>query len=162
MIVKAFEYARDAHADHRRESEELYIEHDLAVAHIVCDLGMDIATIAASLLHDILLDHSHANEAFIHKLFGAEIATLVNGLGKLTPYTEKHDQSRDDKTLEAIRRAILTIIDGDTRVILIHLADRLQDLRKASKTTSGETGTNRPRSSRHSCAPGKSLRYMAT
>ena len=131
-VSMAYEFARDAHDGLRRESGELYIEHDLAVAHTTCNLGMDVDTITASLLHDVLLMHTSLDEAAIRKQFGIEIAGLVAALGKLTPYTDKHAQDRDDKTLEAIRRAIFTIIDGDTRVILIHLADRLQDLRKAS------------------------------
>ncbi|MGD2050353.1 MAG: bifunctional (p)ppGpp synthetase/guanosine-3',5'-bis(diphosphate) 3'-pyrophosphohydrolase [Chloroflexota bacterium] len=133
LVQRAYDFSRDAHKDRRRESGELYIEHDLAVAHITCNLGMGINTITASLLHDVLLEHTGQDELSIQRNFGPEIANLVTALDKLTPYTDKHAEDRDDKTLEAIRRAILTIIEGDTRVILIHLADRLQDLRKANE-----------------------------
>ncbi len=132
IAQKAYEFALSAHGNHRRESGELYIEHDLAVAFIICQLRLDINTITASLLHDALLEHTGLDDNSIRAQFGLEVASTVNDLGKLTPYTDKHARDRDDRTLEAIRRAILTIIDGDTRVILIHLADRLQDLRKAS------------------------------
>jgi len=132
-VRNAYQFAKEAHNDRRRQSRELYVEHDLAVAYTICGLGMDLSTIIASLLHDVLLPHTDREAATIHKQFGAEITELVTALDKLTPYTDKHDQNRDDKTLEAIRRAILTIVEGDTRVILIHLADRLQDLRKAGK-----------------------------
>lgn len=132
-LRQAYEYAEQAHKDRRRHSRELYIEHDLAVAHTICDLGMGATTIIASLLHDVLLPHTGLTIVDIRKKFEPEIAELVAALDKLTPYTDKHDQSRDDKTIEAIRRAIFSIVEGDTRVILIHLADRLQDLRKASE-----------------------------
>jgi GTP pyrophosphokinase len=132
-ITATFEYARQAHADRRRLSGELYIEHDVAVAHTLTELEVDITTLSAGLLHDVMLSQSNGVEAEIRRNFGPEVAELVIALGKLDPYTDKHDPDRDDKSIEAIRRAILTIIDGDTRVILIHLADRLQDLRKASK-----------------------------
>ncbi|MCI0394537.1 MAG: bifunctional (p)ppGpp synthetase/guanosine-3',5'-bis(diphosphate) 3'-pyrophosphohydrolase [Chloroflexi bacterium] len=130
-VRKAHEFARQAHGDRRRESHELYVEHDLAVAHIICELGMDTGSIVAGLLHDILLPHTNQNEETVRREFGPEIASLVGGLSKLTPYTEKHGADRDDRVLEAIRQALLTIIEGDARVILIHLVDSLQDLRKA-------------------------------
>jgi len=130
-VRNAYHFAKEAHNDRRRQSGELYVEHDLAVAYTICELGIDLSTIIASLLHDVLLPHTDRDAATIHKQFGAEITELITALDKLTPYTDKHDQNRDDKTLEAIRRAILTIVEGDTRVILIHLADQLQDLRKA-------------------------------
>lgn len=132
-IAKTFEYAKRIHGDRRRLSGELYIEHDIAVAHTLSKLGVGVTTLSAGLLHDVLVSQSNGTEEEIRRNFGTEVAELVVALGKLDPYTNKHDPERDDRTIEAIRRAILTIIDGDTRVILIHLADRLQDLRKASK-----------------------------
>lgn len=133
IIRLAYDFANKAHNQSKRESGELYIEHDLAVAYIVATLGMDVNTIIACLLHDSLLPHTGVDLTLIGKRFGSDVASLVNDLDKLTPYTEKHDQERDDKSLEVIRRAILTIIEGDMRVILVHLADRLQDLRKATR-----------------------------
>jgi GTP pyrophosphokinase len=133
QIKSVYQFARDAHRGNKRESLELYIEHDLAVALIICQLGMDTSTISAGILHDVLLPHTGIREEAIQKQFGPEVASLVSALGKLAPYSDTHDRYKDDKALEAIRRAILTIIEGDTRVILIHLADRLQDLRKAGE-----------------------------
>jgi GTP pyrophosphokinase len=133
QIKSVYQFARDAHRGNKRESLELYIEHDLAVALIICKLGMDTSTISAGILHDVLLPHTGIREEAIQKQFGPEVASLVSALGKLAPYSDTHDRYKDDKALEAIRRAILTIIEGDTRVILIHLADRLQDLRKAGE-----------------------------
>lgn len=133
QVRQAYDFAASAHDQQRRQSQELYIEHDLAVAMIMAQLGVDVATITAAILHDCLLPHTRREIGDLDREFGHEIAQLVASLDKLTPYTEKHDASRDDKTLEAIRRAILTIIEGDIRVILVHLADRLQDLRMAGR-----------------------------
>lgn len=133
LLTDAYEFALEAHGDTQRESRESYVDHDLSVASIVSQLGLDIETTMAALLHDVLLPHTGKTESDIADKFGPNIATLVKSLDRLTPYTNTHDMSRDDKTLEAIRRAILSIIEGDTRVLLIHLADRLQDLRKAGE-----------------------------
>lgn len=131
QLRRAFDFASAAHGQQRRLSDELYIEHDLAVAAITTELGVDINTVSAALLHDALLPHTGRVLENLTDEFGPEVAELVASLDKLTPYTEKHDASRDDKTLEAIRRAILTIIEGDIRVIIVYLADRLQDIRMA-------------------------------
>lgn len=130
-LRRALDFAASAHGQQRRQSRERYIDHDLAVAAIMAELGVDVNTIAAALLHDTLLPHTGRELDDLKREFGPEVAGLVSSLDKLTPYTEKHDASRDDKTLEAIRRAILTIIEGDIRVVLVHLADRLQDIRTA-------------------------------
>ncbi|MFN2222295.1 MAG: HD domain-containing protein [Candidatus Promineifilaceae bacterium] len=131
QLRRAFGFAATAHGQRQRQSQELYIDHDLAVAAITAELGVDISTITAALLHDTLLPHTGQELENLAGEFGSEIADLVASLDKLTPYTEKHDATRDDKTLEAIRRAILTIIEGDIRVLLVYLADRLQDIRLA-------------------------------
>jgi GTP pyrophosphokinase len=131
LVRRAYVFAQSAHAGRRRRSGEPYAEHDLAVSHIVAGLGLDAATVAAGLLHDIILPHTGQTEAVVRQEFGSEVASLVTSLGRLTPYTETHDSTRDDKVVESIRRAILNVIEGETRVILIYLADRLQDLRTA-------------------------------
>lgn len=133
QLVRAYEFAREAHGTTRRESRELFIEHDLAVAYAMCELGMDADTIAAGLLHDILLPHTGKNEEHLQKTFNQEIVSLVTALTRLEPYKSAHDHHRDSRALEIIRQAMLTIIEGDIRVILIHLADALQDLRKAGE-----------------------------
>lgn len=135
-VQHAYDFAQSAHNGRRRESGELYIDHDLAVAHIMSDLGVNPNTIIASLFHDILLPHTNKTTAVIEAEFGSVVASLVSGLMNLQAYSEadqykKHQEVEDD-TLEAIRRAILAIIEGDIRVILIRMADCLQDLRKAS------------------------------
>lgn len=133
----AYEFARTIHDGRRRESGELYIDHDLAVAQIMVTLGVDVPTIIASLLHDSLQPHTGQTPATIEKKFGAEVALLVTGIENLYTYAEetsyKQAQAHEDsrQALEGVRRAILSIIEGDIRIILIRMADSLQDLRKA-------------------------------
>lgn len=135
-IQEAYEFAVAAHGERRRESEELYTEHDILVANSMAELGVDIDTIVAALLHDMLHDHTNVTEQTIYEKFGQEIGDLVTGLHTLKAYThEAHYQhtDRDTQNLEGIRRAILSIIEGDIRIILIRLADCLQELKRAEK-----------------------------
>lgn len=154
-IQQAYDLAAQAHNGRIRDSGDSFIDHDLAVAHILCGLGVDVNAVLASLLHDSLLPHTGLTPEIIEQQFGVEVLSLIIGLSHLYAYTEQaqsranepHEESGDEngrrkkkrteidpheETLETIRRAILSIIEGDIRVILIRLADCLQDLRKAS------------------------------
>ena len=137
QIRKAYAFAKEAHADQRRASGEKYIDHDLAVAHIMLQLGVDSNTIIAGLLHDYLFPHTDKKEEDLKPWFNQEILALVVGQRNLRAFAEqeiykKHQhQDGDKQTLEAIRRAVLSIIEWDIRIILIRMADCLQDLRKA-------------------------------
>lgn len=138
QVRRAYQFACAAHDGRYRPSGELYIEHDLAVAQIMAQLVQDTNTIVASLLHDILLPHTGKSPEMIKQAFGEEVHSLVVGLNHLYTYAERENYRRyqeaedDGQTVEAIRRAVLSIIGGDIRVILIRMADCLQDLRKAS------------------------------
>ncbi len=144
LITRAYDFARETHAGEKRASGELYIEHDLGVAQVLIKLGVDPPTIAAGLLHDSLYAHTNKKENDLRQAFGDEITSLVVGVNKLYAYAEEQShKSRptngdDSPQLEAIRRAILTIIEGDIRVILIRMADCLQDLRKATRLSSDQ------------------------
>jgi RelA/SpoT family (p)ppGpp synthetase len=133
-LTKAYQFAGEAHKGKRRESRELYVEHDLAVAVALSEMGMEINTLVAGLLHDVLAPHTAVKAETVRAEFGDMVAGLLVGLEKLEPYTDQVlSQRGDDRTLERIRRAILSIVEGDARVILIRLADALQDLRKAGE-----------------------------
>lgn len=140
---RAYEFALHAHADQSRPSGELFIEHDLAIAKTLAELGLDGVSIVAGLLHDILLPHTKITLEKVQSLFGPEITNLVKGLDNLESYAG-HDKYQafkgddDSHTAEEIRKAILVIIQGDIRIILVRMADYLQDLRKA-KTLPLET-----------------------
>jgi GTP pyrophosphokinase len=97
----------------------------------------------ASLLHDVIRPHTTVTEEAITQAFGSSVSSLVKGLHTLDTYAKRASErvniaemgatTRTDRhTLEAIRKAILSIVDDDIRIILIRMADSLQDLRKAS------------------------------
>ncbi|HTV94270.1 MAG TPA: bifunctional (p)ppGpp synthetase/guanosine-3',5'-bis(diphosphate) 3'-pyrophosphohydrolase [Verrucomicrobiae bacterium] len=123
-LRRVYEVADRAHEGQRRASGESYIEHPLAVAGILAELEMDRQTIAAALLHDVVEDTSITSEQ-VSAEFGEEIATLVDGVTKLTriPY-----QSKEDAQVENLRKMFMAMA-RDIRVIIIKLADRLHNMR---------------------------------
>src|SRR5580698_10543873 len=124
IIRRAFNLAEGAHAGQRRASGESYIEHPLAVAGILAEMEMDVPTIAAAILHDVVEDTSITAEE-VAEQFGPEIANLVDGVTKLTriPY-----QSKEDAQVENLRKMFIAMAK-DIRVIIIKLADRLHNMR---------------------------------
>jgi len=130
MIWQAYSVAADAHHEQKRESGEDYIIHPLAVAKIVYDLGMDAATVAASLLHDVVED-TNIPLTRIQELFGNEVASLVNGVTTLKKYTFSDSEKRDADAIKNIFLAMIT----DARVIIIKLADRLHNIRTVQHLT---------------------------
>ena len=124
MIRRAFEFARDAHQGVRRKSGEPYILHPLAVAKIaVKEIGLGTKSAVAALLHDVVEDTDYTVED-IANLFGPKIASLVDGLTKISEVMG----SNTTKQAESFRKMILTLAD-DVRVILIKIADRLHNMR---------------------------------
>ena len=124
VLFKAYEYAKQAHANQKRASGEPYFIHPCAVADILIDLGLDAATIAAALLHDVIEDtESTADD--IRAAFGEEVLTLVGGVTKLEKIVFK---SKEDENAENFRR-IFVAMAKDVRVIIIKLADRLHNMR---------------------------------
>jgi len=124
IVDKAYQFAEVAHRDQLRNSGEDYILHPLAVAQILVELEMDEATIAASLLHDVVEDTAYTI-ADIEKEFGSEIALLVDGVTKLGRIAYK---SKMEQQVENLRKMFLAMAK-DIRVILIKLADRLHNMR---------------------------------
>ncbi|HBW22217.1 MAG: hypothetical protein A2X28_00515 [Elusimicrobia bacterium GWA2_56_46] len=120
----AWQFSRDAHTDQKRASGEVYFSHCEAVAEILVDFKMDLETIAAGLLHDVLEDTTVPRDTF-SKEFGEEIYTLVMGVTKIE--TLKFS-SRDEAQAENWRKMILATAK-DIRVIVIKLADRLHNMR---------------------------------
>lgn len=121
LIKKAFDFANSAHAGVRRKSGEPYILHPLAVATIVTrEIGLGTKAIVSSILHDVVEDTDYTLED-IENLFGAKIASIVDGLTKL-------EGEFDFKQAANFRKMLLTLSD-DVRVILIKIADRLHNMR---------------------------------
>ena len=123
VIERAWDYARDAHDGQVRESGEPYFDHPVAVAFILADMNLDPNTIAAGLLHDVIEDTGRSYEE-ISQVFGSEIATLVDGVTKLSRMDFK---SREEQQAESLRKMFVAMAK-DIRVILIKLADRLHNM----------------------------------
>ena len=123
-IISSYEFAAKAHANQVRSSGEPYITHPLAVAYILLEFGMDTDTICAALLHDVVEDTDVTLDE-IKKLFGQDVAMLVDGvtkLGKIPLFT------REEQQAENVRK-ILLAMSQDIRVIIIKLCDRLHNMR---------------------------------
>lgn len=131
-VIRAFEFANEAHKGVRRRSGEPYIIHPIAVAKIVVqEIGLGYKSIVTALLHDIVEDTEYTVED-IERLFGSKVASLVDGLTKIKSAMDtKHNSNKnDEKSMQAenFKRILLTLND-DVRVVLIKLADRLHNLR---------------------------------
>lgn len=126
LVVKAFEFANKAHDGVRRKSGEPYIVHPIAVAHIVVtEIGLGVKSVCASLLHDVVEDTDYTVED-IDSLFGAKIASMVDGLTKLKKASDL--AAHNSEQAENFRKMLFTLSD-DVRVMLIKLADRLHNMR---------------------------------
>ncbi len=124
LLEEAYAFAKKAHEGQVRLSGEPYFVHPYEVANILIDLGMDMYTIAAGLLHDVMEDTNMTPEQLKSK-FGEEIFNLVDAVTKLTKVDYK---SREDRQAESFRKMFLAMA-SDIRVILIKLADRLHNMR---------------------------------
>lgn len=125
-IIKAYEYAESLHAGQFRLSGEPYVSHPIAVARIVAELGLDTDSICAALLHDTVEDCAEKTSLeIISKMFGADVAILVDGLTKII-----HMQvaDKEEAHIENIRKMLLAM-NRDIRVIFIKLCDRLHNMR---------------------------------
>jgi guanosine-3',5'-bis(diphosphate) 3'-pyrophosphohydrolase len=125
LIEKAFNYANKAHRDMYRNSGEPYIIHPIHVARIVNqEIGLGARSVAAALLHDVVEDTDVTLEN-ISKEFGTKIASLIDGLTKISGTYNKESHSLQ---AENFRKMLMTLSD-DIRVILIKIADRLHNMR---------------------------------
>ena len=124
LIKRAFEYSARMHVGQKRESGEPYVTHPLNVALIASRLKLDLPSVIAALLHDVVED-THASLEEIESLFGSEVARLVDGLTKVSKITFS---SREEKQAENFRKMIIAMAQ-DIRVVMIKLADRLHNMR---------------------------------
>jgi GTP diphosphokinase / guanosine-3',5'-bis(diphosphate) 3'-diphosphatase len=124
MVEDAFVFACEHHAAQRRKSGEDFIVHPVGVARICAGMRLDTEALCAALLHDTVEDTS-ASLAEVRERFGEDIATIVDGVTKLTGITF---QSRDEAQAENYRKMMVAMA-SDVRVILIKLADRLHNMR---------------------------------
>ncbi|MFL5979167.1 MAG: HD domain-containing protein, partial [Gaiellaceae bacterium] len=124
LLTRAFTFAAAAHEGQQRRSGEDFINHPWGAAKICAELHLDEQTIAAALLHDVVED-TGTDIKDVRAEFGDEVATLVEGVTKLTRI---QFQSREQAEAENYRKMIVAMAE-DVRVILIKLADRLHNMR---------------------------------
>ena len=124
LINKAFDYAYKKHFGQKRISGDDYITHPLNVAMILTDINADATCLAAALLHDTIEDSDSTKEE-VTKLFGADVALLVDGVTKIN----RLHFSNAGEQMAANQRKILVGLSEDVRVIIIKLADRLHNMR---------------------------------
>jgi GTP pyrophosphokinase len=124
LINRAYEVAVEAHRHQTRSSGESYINHPLAVAQIVADIGLDDISLAAALLHDAVED-TEISLADVERDFGAEVAAIVDGVTKL----ERLQFDSKEAQQAATMRKMLVAMARDLRVLIIKLADRLHNMR---------------------------------
>ncbi len=123
-LDEAYHFALVYHKDQKRKSGEPYITHPISVAIILADLRMDVETIVAGLLHDTVEDTEVTTDE-VEEKFGKDVATLVEGVTKITRIEVK---TLTDEQAATIRK-MLVYMGEDIRVIVIKLADRLHNMR---------------------------------
>ncbi len=124
LIEKAYVFSAQVHQGQLRRSGEPYLIHPLEVAYLLADIKMDDVSVATGLLHDTVED-THTTIETIENLFGPEIASLVDGVTKISKMSF---HAIEEKQAENFRKMILAMAK-DIRVILIKLADRLHNMR---------------------------------
>lgn len=124
LIRDAYEFARHHHAHQVRKSGEEFILHPLGVAHILADLQMDEVTLAAALLHDVVEDTEITLDD-VRQRFGSEIAEIIDGVTKLDRLAFRN---REEMQAENFRKMFVAMA-RDIRVVIIKLADRLDNMR---------------------------------
>jgi GTP pyrophosphokinase len=124
LITRAYGVAAEAHRAQTRSSGESYINHPLAVARIVADIGLDDVSLAAALLHDAVED-TDLTLADVEEGFGPDVAAIVDGVTKLDRIQFDSREAQQAATM----RKMLVAMAKDLRVLVIKLADRLHNMR---------------------------------
>ena len=124
LLNRAYVYAMKMHGSQLRASGDPYFAHPIQVAGILTDYRLDTATIVTALLHDVVEDTS-ATRDDIAERFGEEVASLVEGVTKLSRLELQAEHTRQAENL----RKFILAISKDVRVLLVKLADRLHNMR---------------------------------
>jgi len=124
LLTRAYRFSEQFHEGQQRASGEPYLSHPLEVAGLLVNFKMDVTTVTAGLLHDVLED-THATKSDLQREFGAEIADLVDGVTKIGKLAFS---SREERQAENYRK-MLVAMARDLRVLMIKLADRLHNMR---------------------------------
>jgi guanosine-3',5'-bis(diphosphate) 3'-pyrophosphohydrolase len=124
LLRRAYDFAAEQHKTQTRLSGEPYLSHPVEVAHVLADMKLDVTSLCAALLHDVVEDTKLPIEK-ITEHFGAEVARLVEGVTKIS----KLDLlAPEDRQAENVRKMLLAMVN-DVRVVMVKLADRLHNMR---------------------------------
>jgi len=132
QVREALEFAYTAHQGQQRKSGEPYIVHPVAVAQILAELGLDVETLLAGLLHDTIED-TEVRPEDIEERFGAAVRKIVEGETKVSKlyklaHAAQEDKHAEEKHAEDLRQMFIAMAE-DVRIIIVKLADRLHNLR---------------------------------
>ena len=128
LLDQAIEFAKVVHANQKRESGEPFYIHPAAVAGMLYDMGMDYQTVIAGLLHDVVEDGDNITVEQIAQRFGEPIATMVDGVTKLSRGGKAEYITKEEQQAENLRKMFLAMAN-DVRVVIIKLVDRLHNMR---------------------------------
>lgn len=124
LLSRAYEFAAEQHGSQKRVSGEPFLSHPLEVAHILADMKLDVTTLAAALLHDVVED-TQIPPSQIEQQFGSVTARLVEGATKISRLDLTAPEARQ---AENLRKMLLAMVN-DVRVVVIKLADRVHNMR---------------------------------
>jgi GTP diphosphokinase / guanosine-3',5'-bis(diphosphate) 3'-diphosphatase len=124
LLRRAYDFAAEQHKGQTRLSGEPYLSHPVEVAHLLADMKLDVTSLCAALLHDVVEDTKLPLEK-IAEHFGPDVARLVEGVTKIS----KLDLlAPEDRQAENVRKMLLAMVN-DVRVVMVKLADRLHNMR---------------------------------
>ena len=124
LLQTAYNVAFEAHKDQFRKEGSAYITHPVEVASILIELHLDIETVCAGLMHDVLED-SFIKKSYLEKLFGKDIVAIVDGVSNLNKLDFDSIEDRNANNLQKMALAM----SKDIRVIIVKLCDRLHNMR---------------------------------
>src|SRR6266849_1310108 len=124
LLGRAYEFAAEQHQSQLRQSGDPFLSHPLEVAHILADMKLDVTTLCAALLHDVVED-TRIPQKQIEEQFGDDTARLVEGVTKISRLDLLAPEARQ---AENVRKMLLAMVN-DVRVVVVKLADRLHNMR---------------------------------
>ncbi len=140
LLRRAYEFAAEQHGSQKRESGEPFLSHPLEVAHVLADMKLDVTTVSAALLHDVVED-TQIPLSRIAELFGPVTARLVEGVTKISRLDLLTPETRQ---AENLRKMLLAMVN-DVRVVMIKLVDRLHNMRTLEFLAAGKAAAHRAR-----------------
>jgi GTP pyrophosphokinase len=124
ILRRSYDFAAEHHQSQTRRSGEPYLSHPVEVAHLLADMKLDVTSISAALMHDVVEDTKVPLE-LIGEKFGADVARLVEGVTKISRLDLLAPEARQ---AENVRKMLLAMVN-DVRVVMVKLADRLHNMR---------------------------------